>query len=113
MAFTEVNQIKGDNQKYRLSPEIKKYSLLDVGFMETKTGKFELERSLDPNSPYNQGFKFKMTVEADLKKFKMATLTANGMREVDVHKGKDVDTHLEQLNFILDNLIERQIIEKA
>ena len=49
MAFTEVNQIKGDNQKYRLSPEIKKYSLRDVGFMETKTGKFELERSLDPN----------------------------------------------------------------
>lgn len=113
MAYKEINQIIGDNQRYRLSSSIKKYSLLDVGFNISRTGKFELERSLDPNSPYNQGFKFKMTVDPNLKKFKMATVTANGMREVDVHKGKDVETHLEQLNYILDNLLERQIIEKA
>lgn len=113
MAYTEFNQLKGDNQRYRLSSSIKKYALRDVGFSVSKTGKFEMERSLDPNSPYNQGFKFKMIVDPDLKKFKMATVTANGMREVDVHKGKDVETHLEQLNYILANLLERQIIEKA
>lgn len=112
MAYSDTVQIKGDSQKYRLSPEIKKYSLRDVGFTESKNGKFQLERSLDPSSPYNQGFKFKVTIEPELTKFKMATTTANGMREVDIHKGKDVDVHLEQLNYIIDNLIERQIIEK-
>lgn len=113
MAYAEIEQLMGDPQKYRLSPEIKKYSLRDVGFIESKNGKFQLERSLDPSSPYNQGFKFKISIEADLKKFKMAVTTANGMREVDVHKGKDSQKNLEQLNFILDNLLERQIIEKC
>lgn len=113
MAYTEIAQIKGDPQKYCLSSQIKKYSLRDVGFVESKSGKFQLERALDPSSPYNQGFKFKMTVDSELKKFKMATTTANGIREVDVHQGKDVETHLEQLNYILDNLIEREIIEKC
>lgn len=113
MAYTEINQITGDRQRYRLSSSIKKYSLLDVGFNMSKTGKFELERSLDPSSPFNQGFKFKMTVDPGLKKFKMATVTANGLREIDIHKGKDAETHLEQLNYIINTLLERQIIEKA
>lgn len=112
MAYSDTAQLMGDKQKYSLSSEIKKYSLRDVGFVESKNGKFQFEQSLDPSSPYNQGFKFKMVVEADLKKFKMVTTTANGIREVNIFTRKDKETHIEQLNYILNNLIERKIIAK-
>ena len=69
-----------------------------------------LERSLDPNSPYNQGFKFKMTVTSALDGFKMVTTTANGIKEVNVFKGNDAETHIEQLNYILKDLMDHNII---
>ncbi|KRM19071.1 hypothetical protein FC40_GL000860 [Ligilactobacillus hayakitensis DSM 18933 = JCM 14209] len=110
MAYGLESQLQGDTRKFKLSDNIKKYSLRDTGFIETKGGKFQLERSLDPNSPFNQGYKLKIAVEADLKKFKMVTLTANGMREVNIFKGNDEHQNVEQLNFILNDLIEREIL---
>ena len=64
----------------------------------------------DPNSPYNQGFKFKMTVTSALDGFKMVTTTANGIKEVNVFKGNDAETHIEQLNYILKDLMDHNII---
>lgn len=113
MAYEQVVQLKGDSQKYRLSPLIKKYTLRDLGFNESKSGKFQLERPLDPSMNFNQGFKFKMIVAPDLKTFKMATTTANGMREVNIFTSNGSATHVEQLNYILDELLKRQVIEKC
>ena len=62
------------------------------------------------NSPYNQGFKFKMTVTSALDGFKMVTTTANGIKEVNVFKGNDAETHIEQLNYILKDLMDHNII---
>ena len=50
MEFTKTVQISGDKDKYTISPEIKKYALLDLGFEQTNRGNFEyLGRSLDQN----------------------------------------------------------------
>lgn len=35
MEFTKTVQISGDKDKYTISPEIKKYALLDLGFEQT------------------------------------------------------------------------------
>ncbi|MFY4503373.1 DUF1831 domain-containing protein [Ligilactobacillus ruminis] len=110
MAYGQKSKLQGDTRTFELSPEIKRYSLRDVGFAESKGGKFTLERSLDPNSPYNQGFKFKMTVTSALDGFKMVTTTANGIKEVNVFKGNDAETHIEQLNYILKDLMDHNII---
>ena len=40
MAYTEVAKVLGAQDSYRLSPEIKRYSLRDVGFVETKEVSF-------------------------------------------------------------------------
>ncbi|KRM96522.1 hypothetical protein FC19_GL000816 [Liquorilactobacillus aquaticus DSM 21051] len=112
MAYVEQLKIKGDTRTYKLSADIKKYTLRDVGFVESKSGKFQLERSLDPNSPFNKGLKFKLVITASLKAFKMLTTSANGLNEVNIYKSVDADTHIEQLNYILEQLEQRQILEK-
>ena len=109
MAYATTAKILGDTTTYQLSPNVKKYSLRDTGFIETKGGKFQLERSLDPASP----FKGKIVVSADLKSFKMVTTTANGLKEVNIFKGKDTATNQEQLEYILADLVARNVIEKA
>ncbi len=112
MAYLTTAKITGDTRTFKLTSDVKKYALRDTGFMESKGGKFTLERSLDPNSPFNQGFKFKMTVNPDLVHFKMVTTTANGIKEVNIFKGNDAAEHIEQLNFILNDLKDHQIIEE-
>ena len=112
MAYATTAKILGDTTTYQLSPNVKKYSLRDTGFIETKGGKFQLERSLDPASPF-KGFKLKIVVSADLKSFKMVTTTANGLKEVNIFKVKDTATNQEQLEYILADLVARNVIEKA
>ncbi|ETA74889.1 DUF1831 domain-containing protein [Ligilactobacillus equi] len=113
MAYGKEASVLGSQDKYRLSDNIKKYSLLDVGFMQSKGGKFQLERSLDPFSPYNQGYKLKVVIAADMQTFKLATVTANGMREVNIYKSKEREESEKQLNFILAELLDRKILEKV
>lgn len=112
MAYQKTAKILGDQTTYRLSDNVKKYALRDTGFIETKGGKFQLERSLDPASPF-KGFKLKVVVSADLKSFKLVTTTANGLKEVNIFNGKDTTANVEQLNYILEDLISRQILEKV
>ena len=93
MAYTEVAKVLGAQDSYRLSPEIKRYSL-------------------DPNTPFGQAFKLKVVVDASLKKFKLATVTANGLKEVNVFTGKNAEVNVEQLNFILADLVAHNILVK-
>lgn len=52
MEFTKTVQISGDKDKYIISPEIKKYALLDLGFEQTNRGNFEYLGSLDTDNPF-------------------------------------------------------------
>ncbi|GKS81947.1 cysteine desulfurase [Ligilactobacillus pabuli] len=113
MAATEKSQILGDQQAYQLAVGIKKYALRDAGFVEKKSGKFLLQRNLDPNLGLNASLKLKITVEADLKRFKMTTTTANGLKEVNIFKTGDVKVQSEQLGYLLNDLVERGILSQA
>lgn len=112
MATTDKVRIQGDRRTYGLSENIKKYSLRDAGFTEKKSGKFQLERNLDPNVSSNVSMKLKVVVDQDLKKFKMSTTTANGLKEVNIFKTGDVTAQSEQLNYLLNDLVERGILRQ-
>lgn len=112
MATTDKVRIQGDQQTYGLSQNIKKYSLRDAGFSEKKSGKFQLERNLDPNVSPNVSLKLKIVVDKDLKKFKMSTTTANGLKDVDIFKTGDVKAQNEQLHYLLNDLIDRGILRQ-
>ena len=75
-------------QFYKVHPSAKRYTLKDNGFTETKSGNFQLIRSLDPTPQRNEGFKLKITITADLKELKMSITTANGLKPMNIFKNE-------------------------
>ncbi|KRN25555.1 DUF1831 domain-containing protein [Lacticaseibacillus camelliae] len=113
MALQATGSVLGDPKTYKISPQIKRYTLMDLGFVKTKNGNFQLERSLDPNSPFTQANKLKVTFKADLSGFQMGVTTANGLKAINIFKSDKTADNVEQYHFIIDNMIERQVLEEA
>ncbi|MFD1124903.1 DUF1831 domain-containing protein [Lentilactobacillus raoultii] len=112
MAFSTAVKLTGDSHTYELSPAIKKYTLKDLGFTITKAGNYSLDRSLDPNSPYGTGYKFKMMVAKGLDGFRMSVTTGNGLQKVNIFKNPETQSSVEQLNFLINNLINREVLKR-
>ncbi|CAI2681391.1 cysteine desulfurase [Apilactobacillus apinorum] len=111
MAFEISNQLLGDNTVYAVSPEVKKYTLTDMGFVSTKAGNYSFERTLDPNDPYN-GVKLKIVFKGDLSSFKLSAVTSNGLNKVNIFTNKQSDELVEQYNFLMNNFVERNVFIK-
>ncbi|KRM07680.1 MAG: cysteine desulfurase [Liquorilactobacillus ghanensis] len=109
MAYAKQAKLLGDQRIFELDPAIKKYTLRDIGFAESKNGRFILERPLDINADFNDSFKIKVAISADLKTFKLTTTSGNGLREVNLFKKGDSKL-LEQLEYTLNQLQDRNVI---
>ncbi|WP_429971241.1 DUF1831 domain-containing protein [Fructilactobacillus sp. Tb1] len=113
MAFTKEVSLKGDTQKYQLNPNLKLYTLSDLGFTKTRNGNFEYKRSLDPNSPYlKKSIKLKVMINADLKTFKMAVVDGSELKELDIFTTAKYEVEREQFDFIMNNFILRNVFIK-
>ena len=66
MAFEKTIQLKNCRYDYTLSPSVKKFTLKDNTFFETKVGNYELTRLLEkvPNS--GEGFQLKIIINKEL-----------------------------------------------
>lgn len=113
MAFENEVSLKGSTKKYLLNSEVKRYTLRDHGFTETKSGNFQLIRSLDTVVGSKQGVMLKVTVTKDLSSFKMSTTTANGLKSVDVYGNKAMLALRDNLEYILDGLVSENILEEV
>lgn len=113
MAFEDVAELKGSAKKYRLSTEVKRYTLRDHGFTETKSGNFQLVRSLDTAIGNKQGVLLKLTVSKDLQTFKMSTTTANGLKNVDVYGNEKMQDLKNNLEYMLDGLVTENVLEEV
>jgi hypothetical protein len=51
-----------------------------------------------------------MAISSDLRTFKLTTTSANGLQEVNLFKKNDSQL-LEQLDYVLHQLIERKVIQ--
>jgi len=51
-------------------------------------------------------------VAKDLSGFKMSTTNASGNARVNIFKGAPAEGNVEQYHFILQNLIDREILQK-
>ena len=111
MALATSGAALGDSKTYTISPQIKRYTLMDLGFTQTKNGNFQLERSLDPNSPFTAANKLRVTVSKDLTTFQMGVTTANGLKAVNIFKDAKSADNVEQYQYIIDNLIERNVLQ--
>lgn len=109
MEFAKKVQIQGDPQTYTLSPEVKKYTLLDLGFEETKRGNFEYVGSVDTKDPFRPVAKLRILVNADLTGFKMDTVNGNGTRKINIFNHARSEEFIEQYHFILKEMLDRQV----
>jgi hypothetical protein len=111
MAFTPTASLKGSNQVFSVSPTCKGYTLRDNGFTETKSGNFQLIRSLDNTIDDHRGLKLKVMVDKDKKSLKISTVTKNGLQTVDLYGKSNTAMAVEKLEFILEGLVERGVLE--
>lgn len=108
MANTVI--INGDNRKFTINPEIKRYAVIDAGFTKTKRGNFMYKHPLYNESPYNATCQLKLTINEDLDHLTMVVTDTNGLQKVNIFKNKQLAPMVELLNFILKDLEDRKII---
>ena len=112
MAFETSITLKDCHYTYKLHPNVKKFTLKDNTFAETKVGNFELSRLLEeiPNS--GQGFLLKIIFNKDLSGFKINITDKSGLRLVNIFKSESQKIIQEKFYFLMDSLVERDIFIK-
>ena len=113
MAFQQKATVLGSDVFYQIAPQAKRYTLRDNGFTETNGGNFQLIRPLEATPQSKEGFKLKITVDADIKTLKMSITTANGLKAVNLFKGTQHEMLQEKFYFLMDGFISRGLFEKA
>ena len=112
MAFETSITLKDCLYTYKLHPNVKKFTLKDNTFAETKVGNFELSRLLEeiPNS--GQGFLLKIIFNKDLSGFKINITDKSGLRLVNISKSESQKIIQEKFYFLMDSLVERDVFIK-
>lgn len=109
MQFAKTVQVTGDTDTYQLSPEVKRYTLLDLGFEETRRGNYEYVGSVDTDNPFKPVAKLRILIASDLTGFKMETVTGNGASKINIFKHARANEFVEQYHYILKEMIDRHV----
>ncbi|USS87268.1 DUF1831 domain-containing protein [Fructilactobacillus hinvesii] len=111
MSFADQVHLDGDSATYRVNPAVKRYTLSDLNFKQTKLGNYELTQSLNPMNP-KANVQVKLSINADLTQLKLAILTGSGLKTVDIFTGDQFAEEREQYQFLMQNLVIRQVLTK-
>ncbi|GGE33246.1 DUF1831 domain-containing protein [Streptococcus himalayensis] len=113
MAFETTIQLKDCPFIYHLGDNVKKYTLKDTTFSETKVGNYELSRLLEeiPNS--GEGFLLKIIINKDLTGVKINITDKSGLRLVNIFKSDLHHIIQTKFYFLMDSLVERGIFTKT
>jgi len=113
MAFEKSVELKDCLYSYEVNPNVKKFTLKDNTFAETKVGNFELTRLLEeiPNS--GQGFLLKIIFNKNLSGFKINITDKSGLRLVNIFKSEDQKILQQKFYFLMDSLVEREIFTRT
>jgi hypothetical protein len=112
MAFSTEVTAAGSKYVYRLTDTVKRFTLRDNGFTETKAGNFQFLRPIEVMSQAKNSFMLKITVAKDLKNFKLSITSKDGMRAVNIFKDEKNKMLQDKFYFLLDGLIERGVLLK-
>lgn len=112
MLFEKKLEIKGMNKTFEISPKCKRYTLRDNGFEETKAGNFQLSRTLDVVG-LPAKFKMKLTISKNLETLKLSITNMTGLTAVDLYKMSKSERIIEKFEFIIDGLVDRDVLIEA
>ena len=112
MAFQTTLHLEDCTYSYSLGENVKKFTLRDNTFSETKVGNYELTRLLEsvPNS--GDGFLLKIIINKELSGVKINITDKSGLRLVNIFKSEDNHIIQEKFYFLMDSLVERGIFTK-
>lgn len=113
MQFVKKVQLPGDSDAYAISSGIKKYTLIDLGFEESKRGNFLYSGSLDSNNPFKPVARLKITINPELTGFKMEAVNTNGYAKVNIFKHPQHQRLVRQYHYILDEMVDRHVFDKV
>ena len=109
--MAKTAHVLGDSNWYRVNPKIKVYSLIDRGFQTSPKGNFLLQQPISGNSPYLASYQLKIRIQQDLQNLRMDTTDEHGLQIINIFKLKDKEQVIEQYNFAIADLVEREILE--
>lgn len=113
MAMTASAQLKGANKKFKLADTVKKYTLRDYGFQESRQGNFEFERIVTTSFNDSREVLFKMKVNASLDNFSMTVTNLNGMQVVNVYKNETMVPLQEAIERLQADMVSAGILEEV
>jgi hypothetical protein len=105
--------LPGSSQSYRVHPQAKRYTMRDNSFMETKKGNFQYERVLSNNIGSKSAPHLKVSVSKDFSKLKISTVTANGMRKIDLYANEEMAEERKMAEFFLETFVQEDVLEKV
>lgn len=109
MAFVTEKHLDDCQFTYKLSPNIKKYTLMDTTFTKNRLGHFELTRILEnvPNS--GDGPLLKIIINSDLTGFKLSITDKSGLKNMNIFKSEDNKIIQEKFYFQMAALVDRDV----
>ena len=113
MTKSKPVSVNGDTRSFAISDEIKRYSMIDLGFKETNNKNFVYDHPLYNESPYNATMKLKITINAAMDKLSMVITDKSGLQKVNIFKDESLKPARELLEYMLRDLMEKQVIEEV
>ncbi|MDR3191157.1 MAG: DUF1831 domain-containing protein [Lactobacillaceae bacterium] len=112
MAFEQTVKVAGDNVTYLFNSELKKYALMDTGFIQNNAGAYIMQRALEPNKGLEKSIKLKVAVDKDITGVKIKTVNPSGNDTVNIFKNENPEL-VELYRFYLNELVERGILTET
>lgn len=111
--MTRSNEValQGSQQKYRVHPDVKRYTMRDNAFMETKNGNFQYERALSTKPGLKTAPKLKVTVSKDFTNLKMSSVAGNGIKKINLYANDQHEEARELAEFYLNAFVDEGILE--
>ncbi|MGO2696376.1 cysteine desulfurase [Bavariicoccus seileri] len=111
MAFNKTASLPGFDTAYQVSPNCKKYTLRDNGFVETRNKNFEFIRDLDTPNGESRRVKLKITINQTLDGLRISTVSPNGLQQVNITRLVNNEMAIEKASYLMENFVATSILE--
>lgn len=111
MATFKTDSLLGSNIHYAVNDEAKRYTLRDNGFLETKNGSFQYERTLSIHAVDKKAPKLKITISKEIDELKLSAVTSNGLKKIDLYKSDQLVKEREFAENILLTLVDGKVLK--
>lgn len=113
MTQSNVASLPGSKHKYQVHPNVKRYTMRDNAFTETKNGNFQYERVLSTKAGVKTAPKLKVAVSKDFTDLKLSTVAPNGVRKVDLYENDQLKEERELAEFYLNSFVQEGILQEV